>query len=371
MTREHRLAKLLMDLFPLDSELRSFLHGVGGQRFVQNLPTAPVALTALSMDAVISLGAWGLLGPDLWDKMAAERPGRIPDIHAVRGAFMDRVEDPGTWLAFGELCQLLNLVLGTRALSGRRDALFAQIPSAVLHDIPAAWNEDAQTLTDVHHLNQVGDGNCWLQRWLENVRVLLAKEAQRAAGIDYFLACVASRSPMRNGLAWTLLRRSENAMLQGWPRFSHPLRYTLSVASSLVRAEVHRGARQADDVTLPTKFFMAALRVLRPEPIGEILSEIPIEALEEPLLRSLHLDPDFLIATPEPSPCLRGALLRLLNRLPAHTLLTPGDVFVDVAKYGRGESVERLRKNGVSASKIDELATKIGFRPLRTEHQSD
>lgn len=364
--RQRELAQLLLSLFD-DAELRRELRAVGGDSFAQSLPTPPIPAVTLAAESVRALVSWGLVGPELWQHLVQCRGRRRRDIDAVSRVWGDTGGEDVVWLAFGELCQLANLMLGS-PLRDHRDALFARIPRAVQDAIPIGIDADAQMLNDLDSLNRTpaGESASYLERWIENARALSGADAQRAAGLDYFLACVTSRSPIASGLVWEVIGRSDNQFRRGWPRFARPLRYTLAVASSIVRNEVHKGSQDAATVVLPTKFFFAAVRLLEPAPTRAVLQHIPAEALGEPLLPSLRLDAEFLMATPQPSGCLAAAIRRLLGRVPVDRELTVGDLFLDVAKYGTGESVELLRRHKILPDKLDQIAAKIGFKPIST-----
>lgn len=365
--RQRQLTELLLSLFTDDGELRRELQAIGGDDFVQSLPGPPVSAMTLAAESVRALVSWGLVQTEFWQALIRRRKHRRRDIEAVSRAWGDPSGEEIVWLAFGELCQLANLALSS-PLRESRDALFARIPRAIQDNIPIGVSADAQILSDIDALNRTpADGSgCALERWIENARALSGSAPQRAAGLDYFLACVASRRPLPSPLVWDLIGRSDNQFSRGWPRFARPLRYTLAVASSLVRQEVHSGKRQAETVVLPTKFFFAAARLLEPAPIRAVLQHIPAEALEEPLLRSLRLDAEFLVATPQPSECLASAIRRLLARVPPDREITVGDLFLDVAKYGTNESVDRLRRHGILPDNLDQIAAAIGFKPIAT-----
>jgi hypothetical protein len=45
--------------------------------------------------------------------------------------------------------------------------------------------------------------------------------------------------------------------------------------------------------------------------------------------------------------------------------ISPADLFVDVAKHGRGPSVARLREHGVNPALVEEKVQKLGLSVLR------
>lgn len=365
MDRRRRLAELLLSTFRLDGELRRFFAAVGTDGFSATLPSPPVSDATLAHEGVAAMESWGLVDAPMWAALREQRPRRRAEIDEVARSWTGEPVEGTAWLTFGEVAQLANLVLGA-PFRADRDALFASIPTAVRESIPRAPTAVGQVLADLDALNRASDQGqtCWLERWIDNARALCAGDTQRAAGLDFFLACVRSRRPLEDGLAWAIIGRSPNPLLRGWPRFSRPLRYTLAMASHLHLEAATRDPRERD--FMATRHFFAALRLLEPAPVGAVLSRIPPEALEELPAVAPGLNPAFLVETPQASACLRGAIGRLLDRVPPGREITAGDLFLDVAKYGNGDSVERLRRNGVLAADLDDIAVEIGFHPLTT-----
>jgi hypothetical protein len=72
-----------------------------------------------------------------------------------------------------------------------------------------------------------------------------------------------------------------------------------------------------------------------------------------------------LDAQPLLSTCVENALSRLGQRSSGERRLTAEDVFVDVAKYGTGASVVRLRTYGVTPEMVDHLVGQLGWQIAR------
>jgi RNA polymerase sigma-70 factor (ECF subfamily) len=84
---EAALADFLVSAFAAD-ELRRFVHGVSdGARLEAALPGAPASLSHLAFEAARVLVRHGLVGPALFERLEAERPGRRDEIHQLRQAF--------------------------------------------------------------------------------------------------------------------------------------------------------------------------------------------------------------------------------------------------------------------------------------------
>ncbi|MCI5161160.1 MAG: hypothetical protein D3917_03870 [Candidatus Electrothrix sp. AX5] len=138
------------------------------------------------------------------------------------------------------------------------------------------------------------------------------------------------------------------------PNFSQTLSDVLALAEMQSR-------RDGKEVTSTHYFFSAAL-YLCPDEIKGFLVELekygamppptPVEIAREP--RTLQMERPF-------STCIRSSLEELEPKISASSPLTVSDLFVDVAKFGKGSSVVNLRVAGVSADKIDELISKCNI----------
>jgi hypothetical protein len=77
------------------------------------------------------------------------------------------------------------------------------------------------------------------------------------------------------------------------------------------------------------------------------------------------MEPHILRANPSFSACVTDSLLHLIPKATPQDKLSPEELFVDVAKYGQGNSVARLRQNGVTPETIDSLVEQLGWH-IRT-----
>lgn len=138
------------------------------------------------------------------------------------------------------------------------------------------------------------------------------------------------------------------------PNFSQTLSDVLSLAEMQSR-------RDGKEVTSTRYFFSAALH-LCPEEIKGLLVELqktgampdptPPEVAAEP--RRLQMDRPF-------SACIRNSISSLQPLTTNDSPLTVSDVFVDVAKYGRGSSVAKLREANIGPQDIDNMVSQFSI----------
>src|SRR5437867_2714069 len=99
----------------------------------------------------------------------------------------------------------------------------------------------------------------------------------------------------------------------------------------------------------------------------KVIDELPPEALPEPADTSIPIDRTVLREQPLLSDCVHASLkeFRKLENVPHK--FAPVDLFVDVAKYGHGSSVVRLREHGVDPDRVERIVTKLGLKVVRRE----
>lgn len=140
---------------------------------------------------------------------------------------------------------------------------------------------------------------------------------------------------------------------QYWECLSPTAREVLSIAYSHSKEQGGKGR-------LRTRYVTAALRTRPSEPLGKLLSEIPDQALPDPV--PVGSDPDVHPRSeirPELSPCVRDTLTALGAACTKDQQITSLDLFVDLVKHGGGSTVSRLRAHGVSASQVDEWLDRL------------
>jgi ATP-dependent Clp protease ATP-binding subunit ClpA len=146
------------------------------------------------------------------------------------------------------------------------------------------------------------------------------------------------------------------------PLLDHTLTVSPSDFVSRGLALAATAARRSGRKVISTRTLFAALRRLHPEPLREFLELVPPEALPEALPKEVLVDPGALSRIESFSSCVQDSLEHLVSRSSQQRRLAAQDVFVDIAKYGKGESVRRLRTHGVDTSKVNEIVRQLGWR---------
>ena len=130
-------------------------------------------------------------------------------------------------------------------------------------------------------------------------------------------------------------------------------------------ALAHNQARREHKDRISTRTFFAALGRLRAGRLPSLLDLLPEGALPAPVGDDVSTHSQLLEQPPKLSTCVENALVHLGSHAsPAHRLGTE-DVFVDVAKFGTGPSVARLRAHGVTPGVIDQIVEQLGWQVVR------
>jgi hypothetical protein len=96
-----------------------------------------------------------------------------------------------------------------------------------------------------------------------------------------------------------------------------------------------------------------------------LLGLLPEGAIPEPVSSDLPRQSQILQGAPKLSTCVENALLHLGAAKPPGHKLVPEEVFVDIAKFGTGPSVVKLRTHGVTPELIDRFVSQLGWKVLR------
>lgn len=148
---------------------------------------------------------------------------------------------------------------------------------------------------------------------------------------------------------------SGNGLLnQLWDKMAPELQMALLMAHSQGLGEGHN--------RIKTRNFFSALLRLRPEPLSELFSLLPAEAFPDPTEGQILSERLMLQENPLLSACIEDSLRHLGARATDQDKLTSADVFVDIAKFGTGNSVSRLRTYGITPDKIDQLIQQLGWQ---------
>ncbi len=127
-------------------------------------------------------------------------------------------------------------------------------------------------------------------------------------------------------------------------------------------ALAHNQARRERKDRISTRTFFAALARLRPGRLPEMLARLPGGAMPDPAEADFSDGGRILQDGPKLSTCVENALLHLGEaKGPGHKLGAE-EVFVDVAKFGTGPSVIRLRSHGVTPEMIDGFVRQLGWQ---------
>jgi hypothetical protein len=137
----------------------------------------------------------------------------------------------------------------------------------------------------------------------------------------------------------------------------HLLDTSLQDAFSMAANEARR---QGKDI-ISTKTLFAVLVRLQPQPLAELIARLPAGSLPDPIAAGTPHDPTELGNIHQLSACVQDSLTNLAPQASESAKLTEVDVFIDIARHGRGESVQRLRTHGVDPNRIDEIVKQLGW----------
>ncbi|HCR72286.1 MAG TPA: hypothetical protein DIW23_12635, partial [Anaerolineae bacterium] len=84
--------------------------------------------------------------------------------------------------------------------------------------------------------------------------------------------------------------------------------------------------------------------------------------LPEPTNNNIKVDKNILEGNPVLSSCVEDSITALSRKSDSQNKISATDMFVDIAKYGTGKSVTRLRTNGVTPEKVDEIINQLGWQ---------
>jgi hypothetical protein len=96
-----------------------------------------------------------------------------------------------------------------------------------------------------------------------------------------------------------------------------------------------------------------------------LIELLPAEALPEPIDTTISKEKRLVLGEkPLLSDCVADSLEHFRELDPLPRRISPADMFVDIAKYGHGESVSRLRQHGVGKREIEERVQELGLPVL-------
>lgn len=144
-----------------------------------------------------------------------------------------------------------------------------------------------------------------------------------------------------------------------WDRLEPDLQDALSMA--------YNQSRREGKLKIRTHHLFAAMARLSPDPLPKMLNRLPVLAIPNPISENVTTE-KFLLKEPvELSACVEESLRKLSPKSTKEQKISSTDVFVDIAKYGTGNSVARLREHGVTTEKIDQLVSEFGWNVMQRQ----
>jgi len=99
--------------------------------------------------------------------------------------------------------------------------------------------------------------------------------------------------------------------------------------------------------------------------VNEFLKYVPEGAFPKPISQDISIDDrNLLEGNPSFSGCVDDSLRNLAVKVPINRKLSSADVLVDIAEYGTGSSVAKLRQNGISKERVNEIVGELGWDDL-------
>jgi hypothetical protein len=138
-----------------------------------------------------------------------------------------------------------------------------------------------------------------------------------------------------------------------WERLDPLLQDAFSLACN--------AAREQGRSRIQTKDLFAAIMRIQPDPLSELLCLLPPSALPKPLDQHISIEPRILHDNPQFSACIADSLNHIGQKATLRDTLSSTELFVDIAKYGTGNSVTQLRQHGINPEKIDTLIRQFGW----------
>lgn len=144
-----------------------------------------------------------------------------------------------------------------------------------------------------------------------------------------------------------------------WDNLSPSLQDAIMLAANAARREGKH--------IISTRTLFAAMHRLNPDRLPEFFDLIPRHALPEPISEEITADSDAISGIRLFSDCIQDSLNHLTPQSSADNKITTEDIFVDIARHGTGASVRRLRTNGISVDRINEIVQQLGWSVMARE----
>jgi len=159
--------------------------------------------------------------------------------------------------------------------------------------------------------------------------------------------------------SWRELQAKDQGDLlhQSWSNLDSDLQDAMAIAFNQ--------ARRDGSKTIKTRYLFAALIRLKPDSLVELINEIPKAGMPMPISTEVSDSRVLLNESVELSGCVNDSLTHLAPQATKDDQLTSAELFVDIAKFGTGNSVAKLRKAGVTPEVVDQLVADSGVNVRR------
>lgn len=124
-------------------------------------------------------------------------------------------------------------------------------------------------------------------------------------------------------------------------------------------------ARRKGSYRVSTKTLFSAM--LRIEP--EIATYFPPDALPPPLDGTIPAGRTDIESPIEFSGCVNESIISLRHKASSHNPIDTHDMLIDLAKFGRGNSVKTLREHGIGPPEVDHIAARMGHQGIRRDER--
>jgi hypothetical protein len=115
---------------------------------------------------------------------------------------------------------------------------------------------------------------------------------------------------------------------------------------------------------ISTRDFFSAIASVKPAGFEQFLKKLPKGAMPDPVPQEVNANSKSVEHVLKYSTCVNESVRALSERRKGE-MITAQDMFVDIAKNGKGESVRRLRTHGVDAEAIEGIVTQMGWKLIQ------
>lgn len=170
----------------------------------------------------------------------------------------------------------------------------------------------------------------------------------------------------RNKICVSMLEIADQIDINISPSNSYRLNKELEDVLALAETQ----SRRNGEAVTSTKYFFAALVKLHPLSLIEILTDLErMGAMPSPISEEVASLPRLFSKSRPLSACLTDTATEMNKVVNLEEPIRVEEFFVDVAKFGKGSSVNKLRKHGIDVPEIEKLVDKydINIRDRKIE----